>query len=246
MELKLKIASGPLQGREFPLRAGAVIGRSSSDITINDPKVSGRHAKVEVGPTGDLILVDLGSNNGIRVNNKKLVQITLIPGLTMQIGSTICEILASREEKASAPMPQLVELEGADTRPPKIMKSPSWSEYFSNFIEKSLAKITNRPFEVRPFKPLVVLTITHGLHAGTKWTLGYGPRVFGIGSLDFQIYDPDMPPDIFKIKPTGEFATYETNYPDKVRLNGRSITTEKLKMDDEITFSNTRIKVSFK
>ncbi len=246
MKLKLKIASGPLQGREYPLYSGITIGRSSSDININDPKISGRHAKIENSPSGDLVVVDLGSSNGIRVENKKLIQVSLTPGLIIQLGSTYCEIVqdpASRE----ANMPHAVDsdLTAAAAPPPVPLESAVWSDYFPQFITKSLSNIKNKHHEMKPLKPLIILKITHGLQAGTEWTVGYGPRAFGLGSLDFPLFEPGLPPIVFKIMPNAFHAVFETDHSDKVRLNGRQVSSERLRPDDEIVILNTRIKVSF-
>mgnify|MGYP001074670248 FL=1 len=63
----LEIRSGPQRGERWPLSAGAsVVGRAPDcDVVIRDPRVSARHAGVEIGES--LELVDLGSVNGVRV-----------------------------------------------------------------------------------------------------------------------------------------------------------------------------------
>lgn len=233
MSLKFKIASGPLQGREFPLIPGVIIGRSAADISLNDPKVSGRHAKIEAQSDGGLVLIDLGSNNGLRVQDKKYSKITLKPGLIVQIGSTLCEVFSDGNSK---PPPVTSEI------PPKPIE---WPEYFTEFIQRAMHKIKSRPEKVAPFYPAVVLTITNGLQSGTRWVLGYGPRSVGAESLDLILIDSKLPAQAFVVRAIGKQAVFETDLPGKVRLNEHSVSSEKLQDGDIISVLNTRIIVSF-
>lgn len=72
-----------------------VIGRlDECDITIDDPKVSRRHA--EVRPAGDAFrLVDLGSTNGTLVNGQRTVEHELGDGDRIQVGDSVVRFEAS-------------------------------------------------------------------------------------------------------------------------------------------------------
>ena len=51
----------------------AVLGRSREcDCVLSDPNVSRRHAELRRGQTGDWQVVDLGSTNGIKVNDRQV------------------------------------------------------------------------------------------------------------------------------------------------------------------------------
>ena len=64
----------------------AIVGRDpSSDLVINDPKCSRRHAVVEWGPDGAVIR-DTGSANGIVVNGRKTDRAPLASGDVFRIG----------------------------------------------------------------------------------------------------------------------------------------------------------------
>ena len=64
----------------------AIVGRDpSSDLVINDPKCSRRHAVVEWGPDGAVIR-DTGSANGIVVNGRKADRAPLASGDVFRIG----------------------------------------------------------------------------------------------------------------------------------------------------------------
>ena len=67
----------------------AVLGRSREcDCVLADPNVSRRHAELRRNPTGDWEIVDLGSTNGIKVNDRRVDSTRLGPGDQVQIGTT--------------------------------------------------------------------------------------------------------------------------------------------------------------
>ena len=58
----------------------------SSDVLIDVESVSRRHAVIEVDPTGDIYLIDLGSAHGTRVNGKQISKCSLRTGDELQFG----------------------------------------------------------------------------------------------------------------------------------------------------------------
>jgi pSer/pThr/pTyr-binding forkhead associated (FHA) protein len=73
----------------------AVVGRDpTSDLVINDPKCSRRHAVVESGPDG-LVIRDSGSANGVIVNGVKAERSPLKPGDVFRIGDVEVAVLGS-------------------------------------------------------------------------------------------------------------------------------------------------------
>ena len=65
-----------------------MIGRSKdSDIRLEDPNVSRRHAEVRQ-EDGAYLLVDLDSTNGVAVNGRRTKRARLNEGDTITIGST--------------------------------------------------------------------------------------------------------------------------------------------------------------
>lgn len=85
----LRAESGTLVGQEFQLAKGHWrIGRDAgNDIVLDDPLVSKRHARIEVGPT--IELVDLGSSNGILVDGVQVMRLSVIPGQPFTIGDSV-------------------------------------------------------------------------------------------------------------------------------------------------------------
>jgi pSer/pThr/pTyr-binding forkhead associated (FHA) protein len=93
----LRALSGPLEGREYRLSSPEyVIGRDPiSDIVIEAKDVSRRHAKIEKTLT-EYVVCDLGSSNGVYVNNLKLPRSVLMNGDLVQIGSCVFQFIRHR------------------------------------------------------------------------------------------------------------------------------------------------------
>jgi hypothetical protein len=67
----------------------AVLGRSrGSDCVFSDPNISRKHAELRRGSTGDWQIVDLGSTNGIKVNDRRVDRSRLSPGDEVTLGTT--------------------------------------------------------------------------------------------------------------------------------------------------------------
>lgn len=92
MKLFIEVASGPDKGKTFKVQEGARIGRSGAEIPLGDEKVSLLHAQVELYPTGDYVLVDLDSSNGIVVNYQKVKKVFLKEGVKFKIGDSIIRV----------------------------------------------------------------------------------------------------------------------------------------------------------
>lgn len=88
----LRVLSGPDQGREFPLTAGAsVIGRDPvCEAQLTDPLVSRQHARILIGDTVELI--DLGSANGLLLGDEVSDRVTVGPNDRVQLGDTVISV----------------------------------------------------------------------------------------------------------------------------------------------------------
>ncbi len=95
---KVQISSDPAPGlavyvsgrvEKYPLDKGVVtVGRGSdNDVQLNDPLVSGHHARLErLGNT--YRIVDLGSTNGLTYQGQRVAQHVLADGDVLYIGQT--------------------------------------------------------------------------------------------------------------------------------------------------------------
>lgn len=89
-------------GRTVELGNESIIGREkSNNVYIDDPRASRQHAKITKEPDGSFLLVDMGSRNGIIVNNEKVSRRKLIEKDRIVIGRTT--LIYS--ESASVPVP---------------------------------------------------------------------------------------------------------------------------------------------
>jgi hypothetical protein len=81
----LCVESGPLQGECFTVTLPCSIGRKDCDLILNDRLVSRRHAELKT-VEDTLVIEDLASTNGTKVNGKKVVKNRLNPNDLISIG----------------------------------------------------------------------------------------------------------------------------------------------------------------
>jgi pSer/pThr/pTyr-binding forkhead associated (FHA) protein len=89
---RLRVVEGPDESQQYKLdRFRTVIGRRNADIVLNDPRVSRQHALIE--RYRDRILVkDLGSSNGTRVDGRSIEVEVLSSGSRIQVGDSVLEV----------------------------------------------------------------------------------------------------------------------------------------------------------
>ena len=95
-QVRRATATLELNGEQLPLAPpGLVIGRGNdADLRIDDPGISRKHIEIRVedaqahGGPPRISVHDLGSTNGVLVNNKRVEQATLADGATIKIGNT--------------------------------------------------------------------------------------------------------------------------------------------------------------
>lgn len=105
--MKLEIVSGPGVGRAYDVATDdeVTIGRDDAcTIVLRDPKVSRRHARLTVIDEF-VCLEDLGSANGVRVNNQRGFRFVLHNGDAVGIGDTTLKVVGVPERVAPAARP---------------------------------------------------------------------------------------------------------------------------------------------
>ncbi len=99
----LKILSGAREGLNVPLPVDEpfTIGRKKGELLLEDPLVSGTHARIS-HRDGRWMLHDLGSTNGTMVAGRLVRETELKPGAEISIGSSRLALFIGGEEAAAA------------------------------------------------------------------------------------------------------------------------------------------------
>ena len=128
MEITIKVLSGPAEKgqysfRDFPITIGR---RLDNDVAISDPSVSRYHCQI-VRLGGSLRVVDLGSQNGIRVNDRNVQQEVLSDGDLLSVGGATLFVQTGTRSSKPRGEPTRADnvLSGMDT----VSLDPSESAY---------------------------------------------------------------------------------------------------------------------
>jgi hypothetical protein len=86
----LTVQEGPQKGEVFLIRKVTMdLGRDrDNDIVIPDPYISARHIRLSV-EDNEVVIVDLASSNGTRVNGELVTRAILRPGDLVEVGKTV-------------------------------------------------------------------------------------------------------------------------------------------------------------
>src|SRR5207253_829991 len=87
---ELFVLGGPDRGAHLPLQSPSVtIGYGpSNSIRLRDESVSDQHIQLSETPEG-VVLKDLGSTNGTKVNDIRVMEALVKPGSDITMGDTI-------------------------------------------------------------------------------------------------------------------------------------------------------------
>ena len=91
----LRVAVGPDLMSFAPVAEDhqVIVGRDpEADLVLEDPTVSGRHARVTSDGGGQITVFDLGSKNGTAVNGERITRTGLLPGDQVDIGATVLSL----------------------------------------------------------------------------------------------------------------------------------------------------------
>ena len=231
MALYIEISEGDEAGSRHRIGHGFRIGRSTGELLLNDPKVSNLHAQVEKDGRGQLILVDMESSNGLRINGQKVKRIAMLPGVSFQVGKTLFKV---------------VQLFGQDpAQNQKEEETRGWRDTLKSLVPKLQASNRTMASPVLPFAKPVKLLFKEGVQADQEIVLGFGPRKLGSDTLDIELQEYSAPPVAFEISPDAEGARFTTAHPKLVLLNQNPISSDILKGGDVIQCGESLIEVSF-
>jgi hypothetical protein len=85
---KLKGTSGSVINQSFPFEDSIMLGSAAAcDVQIDELDVSDKHAQISLVDNDSLLLKDLGSNSGTRLNGESISESMLASGDEIHIGS---------------------------------------------------------------------------------------------------------------------------------------------------------------
>lgn len=88
-EIVLDVLDGAEAGTHYRVtRSRVLIGRGGCEVPLSDPRVSRRHASLEIYGATCVLLKDLGSTNGTWVNGRRTSSAQLQDGDEIRIGDT--------------------------------------------------------------------------------------------------------------------------------------------------------------
>ena len=234
-KLYFYVKSGNTKDSRFDLTEGLILGRQQKKVKFEDEKMSRRHAQVVLdAKTKKWVLLDIGSFHGIVFNKKKVKRLVLNKGVCFRLGKTLIEV----RQEIEKPLNRKKSFSQESQCDP-------WSKYFHQWTQKFTKGVKNKSIKLLPFNPALRLEIVQGSQVGQVWIMGYGPRQIGQGSLDFPIYEPDIPDFCFTVEAISKGILFKTQFPQEVLLNRESKKTEILKAGDIISIRNTHIQVGF-
>ena len=163
----------------------AVLGQSSScAIKLSDPHVSRRHIALTATPT-HVLLMDLGSRNGTRVNGVLVREARLYGGETIQIGRTVIGVesdqaRAANEPSTFPPPPRAV----SEIRVPQAAAAPRIADDIVNTsIDQGLSFTDARARVVSDFERRYIEELLHR-HNGN---VTHAARASGLAHRYFQL-----------------------------------------------------------
>lgn len=167
---QLVIIEGNDKGKILPLAPGStIIGRSKTQIVINDPRISREHVKLEFNQEkGTLHFTDLKSLNGCNLNGQSLGAGELKDGDRLQVGNTLLDCQMSR-------LTELTE----DTRKEPVLKTQNISPFEDESeITPTQIKESKKDSKSKPKHKKKILTKSKKLWIGIAaslviiWLLG--------------------------------------------------------------------------
>lgn len=222
MALYIKVIKGAQKGQLYALEAGKKVGRNMGEIIIKDEKISSLHAQIELNDSGQFVLVDRGSLNGIKINGEKRDQIILVRGVIFCIGKTFFQVVDETSEK----------------------KKENWNSVLNDVLPKLTSREAFEQDHIQIISPPLKLTFTQGIQSDTSYLITYGPRKVGSDSLDIELLDSQAPREAFEINPKKTGVVIDAK-DSSVLFNGKFVSSSFVKTGDFIQIGDTLIELSF-
>ena len=90
--------------QQWILSPPVTVGRCpTADITISDGSISRKHCQFLTDPYGSLVVRDLGSKNGVYIDERRVDKAVVIPGTEVRMGIVTLRPELTDEDKDDAP-----------------------------------------------------------------------------------------------------------------------------------------------
>jgi pSer/pThr/pTyr-binding forkhead associated (FHA) protein len=167
---RLVMRTGPTVGKVFPIDKNEIfIGRDlANDISINDPEVSRRHARIFL-QGNNYVLEDLGSTNGSMVGGQRLMgPYMLRPGELIVFGEQVSLLYESAipdtDATIAASTPRTQEPRRPQAMPvpnvrPAPQPEPSFEPVYSGHVPEEQAYFEEEVAEKRKFPVWIIALI---------------------------------------------------------------------------------------
>ncbi len=127
-----------LKGRVWTFRAPGILGREpGSEICIDHHSISRQHCAFSLNGDEALMVKDLGSTNGVYVDDNKIDHQVLMPNQTLQVGALQLKVEFSTEDEVRSTQRQIAVGSVDKTRSMPVIKfdppkdeRPWWQRIF--------------------------------------------------------------------------------------------------------------------
>lgn len=231
MAVFIEIIEGEGLGSRFRVIEGLTIGRTQGDIILKDSKISAKHAYIDFDLIKkQFVLMDNNSSNGIYISQHRVKKVSLIHGVTFQLGKIGFKVVHVKDEEM----------------PLDFKETDNWKINLKNLLPKLNIQNTEEIVKQSVFVPLVRLKFLTGIQADEIISVAYGPRTLGSDSPNLRLLDKEAPSISFILTPTSEGPRYSTPHPDLVLLNDANVESDFLKDGDIIQVGQTKLQVELK
>lgn len=115
-----------LDKNQWVLSLPVTVGRCpTADITINDGSISRKHCQFLLDPYGSLLVHDLGSKNGVYLDDQRIEKGVVIPGSEVRMGVITLRVELTAEDADANPLSEdafdLEVFDLGETQPVKII-----------------------------------------------------------------------------------------------------------------------------
>ncbi len=252
----LEIVSGKNRGTVIALNKKInILGRKKADININDPKVSAKHASIEINEE-NVVLRDLESVNGVFLDGVKIGECRISPGDMITIGSTelLYKIASSGLDSEGPDIDSTVSESALNTRTcskcgnnadPDDKFCAKCGHYLLDDFKDEKENISKDDEETRLKQefPDHILLVLSGEDRGKSFTITKSPTSVGRKNTDIIINDPMVSGSHAVLELIeGKALIRDTESANGVFINDRPVTEAYLHPDDRIILGSSVIK----